>query len=207
MNSIRICLPFAALAWLSACTAHAPQAARSVQPPSPVAEAPSPSPVAPPEAAPPAQAAADANAGVPEPYTCPLPKCIIVSGFGPRVIPGKTESETNTSVNLRVTPGQAVKAARSGKVIFAGFSKEYVSRANKNEQHRLVIVLSQDGESTRYVHLNSFAVKPMQQVQAGDVLGTAADSDEWTVPVLRFEIRSANGQPVDPASRLAVTRP
>src|SRR5438105_1854623 len=85
-----------------------------------------------------------------------------------------------------IAPGSAVKAARSGKVIFAGFSKMYVSRADKTDQHRLVIVRHADGMSSRYVHLNALHVKPGQEVQSGQVLGVLAESDEWAEPILHF---------------------
>jgi len=139
-----------------------------------------------------------------EPYVCPVSsgRCTVVSGFGTRKIPGKTETERHDGVCLRIAEGQSVRAARSGKVIFAGFSKEYASRANKKEQSRLVIVRHADGQSTRYVHLNSLSVRPPQDVKAGAVLGTAANSDEWPESVLHFEIRDVTGKPVNPAPLL-----
>jgi len=143
-----------------------------------------------------------------EPYVCPLGvgKCVVVSKWGPREVPGKPgPKEPHLGLCLRVKPGQAVRAARSGKVIFAGFSKEYASRANKKDQSRLIIVQHVDGESTRYVHLNDLRVRPMQEVRAGDILGTAATSDEWSVPVLHFEVRGANGAPRDPAPLIRET--
>ena len=40
--------------------------------------------------------------------------------------------------------------------------------------------------STRYVHLNSLKIQPRQMVTSGQVIGTTAESDEWTEPVLHF---------------------
>jgi len=138
-------------------------------------------------------------AAVVEPYHCPLNKCVVVSGFGVRTVPGQTVmTERNEGVGFRVEPGQTVRAARSGRVIFAGFSKSYVSRADKREQERLVIIYHDDKQSSRYVHLNTLAVRPPQLIKAGDVIGTASESDEWTEPVLHFEIRAANGKPLNP---------
>jgi len=143
---------------------------------------------------------------VAEPYQCPLTKCVAVSKFGPRKTPDQTATEKHQGVCLRVTPGQTVRAARSGKVIFAGFSKDYVSRADKKDQQRLIIIMHADRESSRYVHLNTLAVRPPQEVLAGDVLGTASESDEFTEPVLHFEIRAVNGTPLDPQKYLAAKR-
>jgi|GEM_PF-2007129 len=141
-----------------------------------------------------------------EPYECPLAKCVVLSKFGGRTVPGKGVSEKHEGICLRVTPGQTVRADRSGKVIFAGFSKAYVSRADKRDQQRLVIIHHADGQSTRYVHLNTLQVKPPQEVKAGDVIGTASESDEWSEPVLHLEIRSANGTPLNPEKFLKVSK-
>jgi murein DD-endopeptidase MepM/ murein hydrolase activator NlpD len=142
-----------------------------------------------------------------EPYHCPLSKCVVVSVVGTRPVPGKTTTERHEGVDFRVTPGQTLRAARSGKVIFAGFSKAYVSRADKRDQQRLVIIQNADGQSARYVHLNTLAVRPPQAVKAGDVIGTASESDEGLEPVLHFEIRSAGGAVVNPAKYFKADRP
>ena len=98
--------------------------------------------------------------------------------------------------------GSNVRASRSGKVLFAGYSTAYVTRADKKDKNHLVIVRHADGKSTRYVHLDRLSVRPGLDVKAGDILGTSSDSDEWTVPVLHFEIREATGQAVDPLTYL-----
>lgn len=136
-----------------------------------------------------------------EPFVSPLgaKKAAILSGFGPRHAPGVTDkTEAHEGIDYRVAPGTAVRAARSGKVLFAGFSTAYTSRIDKKDKHRLVIVRHADGTSSRYVHLKSILVKPQQPVQAGTTLGTASESDEWTEPVLHFEIRDAVGRALDP---------
>lgn len=138
------------------------------------------------------------SAPVVEPYLCPLAKCTVVSHWGLRPVPGKTATEPHRGVDFKVEPGQTIRAARSGRVIFAGFSKEYVSRADKKQQERLVIIVHDDRQSSRYVHLNSIAVRPPQLVKAGDFIGTTAESDEGTEPVLHFEIKAANGTALNP---------
>lgn len=136
-----------------------------------------------------------------EPFVSPLGKgkIKIVSGFGQRAVPGDAvKTEMHEGIDLAIAPGSPVRAARSGKVLFAGFSRTYASRADKTDQNRLVIIRHVDGMSSRYVHLDSLRVRPMQDVVAGQMLGTAAASDEWTEPVLHFEIREANGKPINP---------
>jgi murein DD-endopeptidase MepM/ murein hydrolase activator NlpD len=145
------------------------------------------------------------------PFGTKMPR--IVSVFGKRDVPPQLKSLTTSTVTAIVPAplemhegvdyaalaGSAVRAARSGKVIFAGFSKMYVSRADKTQQHRLVIIHHADGTSSRYVHLSALHVRPGQDVQSGQVLGALAESDEWTEPVLHFEIRDIRGQALDPA--------
>jgi len=121
--------------------------------------------------APLSSSAAGPVALLPEPFICPLadPEADIVSPFGPRDVlvssaavaeaaPAKTEM--HEGIDYGVGPGTEVRAARSGKVIFAGFSKMYASRTKKNEQSRLVIIRHADGQSSRYVHLGGFRVRP-----------------------------------------------
>jgi murein DD-endopeptidase MepM/ murein hydrolase activator NlpD len=199
-----------ALVFASGCTRA--EIAKSGAPLAPVSRVlPAPTaPLAP--SAPLAQPTPAATSGVllsTEPFVNPFgtKKPKIVSGFGsrevqlPALLPGTTTQavkEMHEGVDYRAFPGSAVKAARSGKVIFAGFSKMYVSRADKTDQHRLVIIRHSDGTSTRYVHLNTLHVKPGQDVQAGQVLGVLAESDEWKEPVLHFEVRDIRGQAMDP---------
>jgi murein DD-endopeptidase MepM/ murein hydrolase activator NlpD len=145
-----------------------------------------------------------------EPFVWPVSKTIagkktkIVSGFGKRtpLAPNPPVAEMHEGVDFAVPPGSTVHAARSGKVLFVGFSKAYVSRDDKTDQQHLIIIRHADGMSTRYVHLNTLRVRPMQDVKSGEVLGTTSESDEWTEPVLHFEIREANGHPVDPQKLL-----
>ena len=144
-----------------------------------------------------------------EPFVSPLGplKGKIVSHYGKRVAPADEGQppvfEMHEGIDLKVLPGDAVRAARSGKVLFAGFSKAYVGRKDKTEPIHLIIVLHADGTSTRYVHLNAIRVRPMQVVTAGQILGTASESDEWTVPVIHFEIRDAGGRPLNPEKYLS----
>jgi murein DD-endopeptidase MepM/ murein hydrolase activator NlpD len=149
------------------------------------------------------------------PFAVPLAtKAKIVSGYGKRNVVkpnapagAPPEPEAHEGVDFRVAPGASVYAAQAGKVLFAGFSKEYVSRADKKQQHRFVIIRHADGKSTRYVHLNTVKVRPGLEVAAGDIIGTASDSDEWKDPVLHFEIRDEQGKPLNPVPLLSSPTP
>lgn len=122
----------------------------------------------------------------------------MVSGFGRRKAPDTQQVELHEGIDFVVPAEANVRAARSGKVLFAGYSGAYVSRADKKDKNHLVIIRHADGKSSRYVHLERLRVRPGAEVKAGDVIGTTSVSDEWTVPVLHFEIREANGKALNP---------
>lgn len=148
-----------------------------------------------------------------EPFGWPVSKSIggvkidIVSGFGRRQVPGLSLSEGHEGVDFNVPVDAAIRAARAGKVLFAGFSNAYVSRADKKEKSRLVIIRHADGMSSRYVHLNLIRVRPQQEVSKGQALGTASESDEWIQPVLHFEIHNVAGKAIDPRPLLEIPKP
>jgi murein DD-endopeptidase MepM/ murein hydrolase activator NlpD len=147
-----------------------------------------------------------------EPFVSPLGDVDagIVSGFGLRPVvdvstapvatpaPAKPKMEMHEGVDYGVPAGTVVYAAKSGKVIFAGYSKMYASRTDKKEQSRFVIIVHPDHQSTRYVHLSALRVRPGQEVKSGQPLGVVADSDEGSVPVLHFEIRNVQGKAINP---------
>ncbi len=149
-----------------------------------------------------------------EPFIWPVSDMIggkrvkIVSRFGRRKVPAIPGIDTSTvvlpaeemheGVDFAVPADSNVRAARSGKVIFAGFSGMYVSRTDKKDKNHLVIVRHADGMSTRYVHMDRLRVRPGLDVKAGDILGSSSESNEWTEPVLHFEIRESNGKALDP---------
>jgi murein DD-endopeptidase MepM/ murein hydrolase activator NlpD len=159
-------------------------------------------------------AVAVSSSSLVEPFVWPVSRMIgpkktaIVSKFGKRKIPALPLLATSTvvvptdelheGIDFAVPNESNIRAARSGRVLFAGYSTAYVSRADKKDKNHLVIIRHADGKSTRYVHLNRLMVRPGQDVKAGDVIGTSSESDEWSVPVVHFEIRETNGQAVDP---------
>jgi len=170
-------------------------------------------------AAPATTAAVTVPVGELEPYIWPVAKKVnghsvkVVSKFGRRKVPAANTppgaapataaEEQHTGVDFSVPVGTNIRAARSGKVIFAGFSSEYVSRAKKSEKSHLVIIKHADGQSSRYVHLDRLKVRYGMELKPGDVIGTSSASDEWSDPVLHFEIKDAGGKALDPLILLA----
>jgi murein DD-endopeptidase MepM/ murein hydrolase activator NlpD len=161
----------------------------------------------------------ESSAPAREPFIDPIvgKKLKVVSSFGKRHAPAVPKapeqvtsqsvltptSEMHEGVDYAAQPGATVRASRDGKVIFAGSSKMYVSRKNKTEQKRLVILRHADGMSTRYVNLSALKVRPGSDVVAGQVIGTVAASDEVSQPVLHFEIRDMQGKALDPVETMA----
>lgn len=97
----------------------------------------------------------------------------------------------HTGVDLAAKPGEEVRAAAGGKVLFAG--------AN-DETGVTVLVGQEDGKQTLYGNLGTAAVREGQQVRQGDLVGTVGSSlaQESADPShLHFEIL-AGSEPVNP---------
>jgi len=76
--------------------------------------------------------------------------------------------------------GDSIRAAESGKVIFAGFKPVY---------GYTVIIEHADGKQTVYAHASSICVKNNQKVVKGQVIAAVGASGNATGPHLHFEIR------------------
>jgi len=145
---------------------------------------------------------------MPVPFARPVSASIggkstkIVSKFGKRKAPDTQQPEPHEGIDFAVPPDANVRAAKDGKVLFAGYSGAYVSRADKKDKNHLVILMHDGGFTTRYVHLERLRVRPGAMVKEGDVIGTTSVSDEWTIPVLHFEIRDAGGNALNPMDHL-----
>lgn len=87
----------------------------------------------------------------------------VIDGFRP---PPRVGAPGNRGLEYATRPGTAVRAAAPGVVTFAG----QVGRA------RHVTVLHPDGVRTSYSFLRTVAVRAGQQVERGDVVGTAGSS-------------------------------
>ncbi|MCR5879912.1 LysM peptidoglycan-binding domain-containing protein [Phenylobacterium sp. J367] len=115
----------------------------------------------------------------------------LVSGFGPK--PG---NQRNDGINIRAKTGDAVRAAASGDVVYAG--DQVPGFGN------LVLIKHADGWVTAYGHLSRVDVKMTQKVTQGQQIGQAGSSGGVTEPQLHFEVRYApspldRARPIDPA--------
>ncbi|MFC3069597.1 LysM peptidoglycan-binding domain-containing protein [Phenylobacterium soli] len=114
----------------------------------------------------------------------------IISDFGP-----KTAGQRNDGVNIQANAGDAVRAAASGDVVYAG--DQVPGFGN------LVLIKHADGWVTAYGHLSRVEVKMQQKVSQGQEIGQAGSTGGVAEPQLHFEVRYApspleRARPVDP---------
>lgn len=115
----------------------------------------------------------------------------VISGFG-----GRGQGPRNDGLNIRANAGDAVRAAASGDVVYAG--DQVPGFGN------LVLIKHADGWVTAYGHLGRVDVRMQQKVTQGQQIGQAGSSGGVSEPQLHFEVRYAptpqeRARPVDPA--------
>lgn len=98
-----------------------------------------------------------------------------------------------TGIDIAVPRGTEVRAARSGKVVFAGDSIPGYGL--------MVIVAHDNGYATCYAHASRVLVREGQQVSQGQVIARSGDSGRGSSPFLRFEVRKG-GDAVNPVPLL-----
>jgi murein DD-endopeptidase MepM/ murein hydrolase activator NlpD len=98
----------------------------------------------------------------------------------------------HTGVDIGAPTGTSIRAADSGKVIFAGWSGGY---------GKLVKIDHGGGKVTYYAHCSSINVSRGQNVSKGQVIARVGSTGNSTGPHLHFEIR-INGKPINPLSRV-----
>lgn len=118
----------------------------------------------------------------------PVSGGVLSSIFGAPRPGGRTHSGIDYAVGI----GTPVRAARAGRVTWAGSSSGYGLRIDLDHG---------DGVSTRYAHLSRIDVRVGQAVPAGATIGLSGNTGESTGPHLHFELREG-GRPVDPTRRL-----
>ena len=121
-------------------------------------------------------------------FQWPLHRYRITSRFGYRRL-WIAGSNFHSGVDLAARAGTPVYAAKSGRVIYAGWGYYY---------GRYVRIDHGGGVETRYAHLLRLAVRSGQYVKRGQIIGYVGASGRGAYGVhLHFEIR-VRGRPVDP---------
>jgi murein DD-endopeptidase MepM/ murein hydrolase activator NlpD len=108
--------------------------------------------------------------------------------FGPR------DNRFHTGVDFTASYGATVRAARSGRVTYAGW--------NAGGYGYLVVVRHDHRVRTFYAHLSRIYVGVGRRVGVGTQLGAVGATGHATGPHLHFEVR-VRGAAVDPLPALA----
>jgi lipoprotein NlpD len=101
----------------------------------------------------------------------------------------KVDCIRNKGIDIRAEKGAAVKAARSGRVVFrddkfSGFG-------------RTLIIDHEDGYQTVYSYASEILVKAGDEVRQHDIIARVGRTGRAKEPCLHFEIRK-NGEPQNP---------
>ncbi|MBN3877717.1 MULTISPECIES: murein hydrolase activator EnvC family protein [unclassified Nostoc] len=114
------------------------------------------------------------------------------SPFGWRVHPILGYRRFHAGLDFAASYGSKIRAADSGRVIFAGWYGGY---------GRAVIIDHGNGITTLYGHTSELYVSEGQAVERGQAIAAVGSTGFSTGPHLHFEVRR-NGTPVDPANYL-----
>lgn len=109
---------------------------------------------------------------------------------------GMRDGRPHEGVDIAANEGEPIRAARSGRVIFAGPRGTYGNT---------VILYHGSGLTTLYAHAQKVLVQPGQWVEEGNVIALVGSTGRSTGPHLHFEVR-LNGVPYDPLLCLARTK-
>jgi murein DD-endopeptidase MepM/ murein hydrolase activator NlpD len=99
----------------------------------------------------------------------------------------------HSGIDLAISPGSAVYAARAGEVVQAGY---------RGRHGRSITIRHDDGWSTVYSHLSKSLVKVGDRVQQGQQIARSGNTGRSTGPHLHFEIRRPDQTALNPRKLL-----
>ena len=102
------------------------------------------------------------------------------------------KAQGNKGIDIAGRRGTNIKAAASGKVVYAGSALRGYGK--------LVIIKHNDDYLSAYAHNDTILVKEQQQIKLGDIIAKMGDTDAQRV-MLHFEVRF-RGKSVDPLKYL-----
>ncbi len=107
---------------------------------------------------------------------------------------GRRRGRMHYGVDLGAPKGAPVRAARAGRVSYAG--------SGYRGYGKLVILDHSDGYQTFYAHNSRLVARKGKKVTAGQIIAHVGATGNATAPHLHFEIRK-NGHPQNPALYLS----
>lgn len=113
------------------------------------------------------------------------------SGYGKRTAPKSGASTDHNGVDLAVGAGSNIYSIKPGTVYQKWFDKKGGNQ---------LIIKHDDGTTSGYAHLENFAAKEGDRVNAGSVIGYVGSTGVATGPHLHFTYRDASGNRVDPTN-------
>ena len=113
----------------------------------------------------------------------------ISSRFGMRYHPILHREKLHTGEDIAAGYGSPFRAARGGRVLYAGWQKAY---------GKTIIIDTGNGTTTLYGHASKLNVRAGQSVKSGQNIGNVGSTGWSTGPHLHFEVRK-NGKPVNPS--------
>ncbi|MCB9540622.1 MAG: peptidoglycan DD-metalloendopeptidase family protein [Myxococcales bacterium] len=116
----------------------------------------------------------------------------VSSGFGERVHPITGDTRPHHGLDIAAPAGTPIRAARAGKVTFAGERGGYGN---------LVEIDHGDGTRSRYAHASTLLVEAGQAVRRGELIAEVGSTGDSTGPHLHFEVRRGD-EPIDPGPLL-----
>jgi len=113
----------------------------------------------------------------------------LMSHFGKREDPFNGSPAFHTGVDISAATGTLVRATADGIVAHAGYAGAY---------GRLIVIEHGEEFQTYYAHLSRIDVLEGQEVRRGEVIGASGATGRATSPHLHYEVRTANGTPINP---------
>ena len=116
----------------------------------------------------------------------------INSPFGWRRHPVTRRRDFHTGIDIKAPRGRIIKAAKSGRVEYAGWMGGY---------GRVVVIRHSDGLSTLYAHCSSLSVRNGESISQGQTVAAVGTTGRTTGPHLHFEVRKGKS-PTNPLALL-----
>ncbi|NMA82742.1 MAG: M23 family metallopeptidase [Epulopiscium sp.] len=113
---------------------------------------------------------------------------VITDYFGIRNNPILKKEENHTGIDIAAPLGTPIVAVQKGKI------KEVKTSATYGQ---VVIYDTIDGYTVFYAHCQSILVKPLDEIEQGQIIATVGDTGLTTGPHLHYEL-SKDGILIDP---------